>query len=160
MPTGEIIARWQSAAGTDRPWDAIESALAQVPEPDAWALSDDAATLFALTQRGVIFTVSVSEGSVVVRSRPLALDRLVVSLERSGPTTRWTFRYLDQPDPSEPWQTITGTAEPPDAREVFARALARRAGWEFGSPVSGEPEEEEPRWRRQTDLWGKPIGPR
>ena len=156
----DIIAAWRGDGATALPWDDIERALAHVPEPEAWALGDDGSALFALGPGATLFAVITSGPAVRVTSRPLAADRLMISLEWEGSTTHWTFRYLDQPEPGEPWQTITGRADTPDARERFARAIAERAGWDFSEQQPRQPaadETEVPRWRRQTDLWGQPL---
>jgi hypothetical protein len=176
----EMWARVEGAADIDLPWRDIETALGLLPKPAARAVSDDANTLFLLGPADVIFTVTVDGGKVSVTSSPLNSAKLSVRLEWSEPTpgtrtTRWSFAYEHEP-PSEPWQTVSGSVsldrgsgrEQVDEPEFFARVLASRAGWpSYAQPAEEVPREEppapeaqpEPRRRRLTDVWGRPLGP-
>lgn len=174
-------ARADGAAENDLPWSDIEAALGLLPKPEAGAVSEDARMLFLLGPADVVFTVSADEGNVTVVSTPLNSPGLSVSLDWSEPApgiraTRWTFRYGDQPT-REAWQTVSGSVsidrasgrEELDEREFFARVVASRAGWpSYARPGAEAPHEApraaeaqpEPRHRRMTDLWGRPIDPR
>ena len=176
----EMWARVGGAAQIDLPWSDIETALGLLPKPEAGAVSDDASTLFLLGPADVLFTVTVDGGKVSVTSTPLNSSRLSVSVEWSEPApgtraTRWSFAYDDEPT-REPWQTISGSVstdrasgrEQVDEREFFARVLASRAGWpSYAQPAEEAPREEpsvaeaqpEPRHRRLTDVWGRPLDP-
>jgi hypothetical protein len=180
----DMWARESRAAELELPWSEIESALRLLPKSDACAVSQDAATLLLLGPTDVVFTISAEGGKARVVSRPLNGERLRVSLEWSEPapgtrTTRWDFSYEGEPGQREPWQTVSGSVsvdrgtgrEDVDERELFARMLASRAGWpSYAQPVArDEPVEEraaptaepaEPRHKRLTDVWGRPLDTR
>jgi hypothetical protein len=157
------IELWKREAATDLPWETVRRALRALPTPHSYAVSDDGTALLVLAPTDVLFTVSASGGKVTVQSRPLAADRLIVSAEWSGPReTHWTFRRAGEAEPTEPWQTLRGSPdETPDARERFARAIAERAGWNWPAEQQQEEADDtaprEGRWRRQTDVWGRPL---
>src|SRR5581483_1291826 len=154
----------------------IERALRLLPDSGICAISDDATSLFMLAPTDALFTVSVNRGKVTVRSRPLDAERLMVDLHWTEDSPRWSFRYIGEGEVREQWQDVSGSVaigpdggpEQLDDREQFARALAERAGWMRGargrvaaeSPSEGTPAEsgqDEPRWRAQTDVWGRPL---
>jgi hypothetical protein len=164
------VTMWRGHGAAELPWSDIERALRQLPESGICAVSDDAAALLMLSPADTLFTVSADDGNVRVTSRPLAADRLTVSLEWADGGSRWTFRHTGDPDSGEPWQAISGSVaidpgtchEYPDDREQFARALADRAGWTLAARQASARgpqgvEEDEPRWRERTDLWGRPL---
>jgi hypothetical protein len=176
-------ARESRAAELELPWNEIETALRLLPKPDACAVSQDPTTLLLLGPTDVIFALTAEGGKVRVVSRPLNGERLRVSLEWSEPApgsraTRWGFSYDGEPASREPWQTMSGSVsvdrgtgrEDVDERELFARMLASRAGWpSYANPVAqGEPVAEapaapqraEPRRKRMTDVWGRPLDTR
>lgn len=173
------VRMWQEQGAADLPWSDIELALRRLPDSGVCAVSDDATSLFMLGPADALFTVSVDGGKVSLTSRPLRPDRLIVRLQCNAERSRWTFRYMDEPEGVELWQDISGIVatdagrEDPDDREQFARALAGRAGWGHGpqklpaaeagsASAPEEPGEDEPRWRARTDVWGRPldVGPR
>lgn len=168
------------AAASNLPWDAVETALRQLPKPAACAVSEDAMALFVLGQTDTLFTVSTDGPKVKVNSRPLNGERLSVDVEMSGATsgtrvTHWTFRYDRELESREPWQTVSGSVsvdadtgrETIDEREHFARALASRAGWSDYADGGAQGRQEEraadevkepkSRWRAMTDVWGRPL---
>lgn len=169
------VTMWREQAAPDLPWKDIERALRRLPEAGICAVSDDASSLFMLGPTNALFTVFVDGEEVTLTSRPLDADRLAVSLRWAGDRSRWSFRYVGEPEAGERWQDITGSvavdagtgSEQLDDREQFARALAGRAGWASASqerpaaePGASEPEEageDVPRWRAQTDIWGRPL---
>jgi hypothetical protein len=127
-----------------------------------------------LAPTDTVFTVTVDGGEVTLTSRPLQADRLVVTLRWADSTSSWTFSYLGDPRERERWQAISGSVainggrEQLDDREQFARAVAARAGWgqsvQQRSEVEGaaarpseSSDEDEPRWRARTDVWGRPL---
>jgi hypothetical protein len=159
---------WERHAAIDLPRTDLERALRQLPESGVCAVSDDATALFMLSPTDTLFTASVQDGRVTLTSRPLDADRLAVGWESAEERSRWTFRYVGEPESHEPWQAISGSVvvddrtgrEQPDDREQFARALASRAGWtpvQSAPPPSEESEPDEPRWRARTDVWGQPL---
>ena len=144
------MALWQREgreATVSLPWNDIENALRQVPQPEAYAVSEDGNTLFLLGQDNTVFTVHVVDSKVTVISRQLSPDRMRVILKWDEPAfvtdtvqsqrTHWAFEYLDEATSREPWQDITGSVsiqrasgeEGLDERERFARTVARRLGW-------------------------------
>ncbi|HKO26479.1 MAG TPA: hypothetical protein VJU80_03410 [Solirubrobacteraceae bacterium] len=169
------VTMWREQGAPDLPWKDVERALRRLPEAGICAVSDDASSLFMLGPTNALFTVFVDGEEVTLTSRPLDADRLTVSLRWSGEGSRWSFRYVGEPEASERWQDISGSvaidgtgSEQLDDREQFARALAGRAGWASASqePPAAEPGsasapeeagEDVPRWRAQTDIWGRPL---
>jgi hypothetical protein len=162
------MAMWERHAATSLPREDVERALRQLPESGVCAVSDDATALFMLSPTDTLFIVSAQCGTVTLTSRPLDADRLVVRLEWDEDGSRWSFRYVGEPAPREPWQAISGSVvvdgstgrEHPDDREQFARVVASRAGWKpvaIAQPPSEQLEQDEPRWRARTDVWGRPL---
>jgi hypothetical protein len=170
------VTMWQDHGAADLPWSDIERALRRLPDSGICAISDDVTELFMLARNDTLFTVSVDRGKVMLRSRPLEAARLTVSLYCDENSSRWTFGYAGDPERPERWQHISGSLktdgptgrEHLDDREQFARALAGRAGWAHGrressaadpssASSSEEPGKDEPRWRAQTDVWGRPL---
>jgi hypothetical protein len=178
------VGMWaREAASIELPWNDIERALGQLPEPEACAVSDDRTALLVLGCTGTLFTVATNGGKVTVSSRPLTAERLSISLhwEETAATmrTHWVFRYLGEPDAGESWQKVSGSVstdqdtgrEQPDDRERFARLIASRAGWTGSAerpaeqaraeePSGGDTETGLSRWRARTDVWGRPLDPR
>jgi hypothetical protein len=170
------VTMWQEHGAADLPWNDIERALRRLPDSGICAVSDDATELFMLARNDTLFTVSIDRGKVALRSRPLEAARLTVSMCCEENSSRWTFGYAGEPESREPWQHISGSLkvdgqtgrEDLDDREQFARALAGRAGWaqviherSAADPASPSTPEgsgkDEPRWREQTDVWGRPL---
>jgi hypothetical protein len=170
------VTMWREQGAADLPWGDIERALRRLPEAGICAVSDDASSLFMLGPADALFTVSVDREEVTLTSRPLEAHRLMVSLRWAGDRSRWTFRYMGEPEADERWQDISGSVatdagsgrEQLDDREQFARALAGRAGWASApqEPAAAEPAspsapedagEDKPWWRAQTDIWGRPL---
>jgi hypothetical protein len=173
---GAAITMWREQGAADLPWKEIERALRRLPDSGICAVSNDGTALFMLAPTDTIFSVSADGGEVTLRSRPLHADRLEVSLRWVGDGSAWTFRYAGQSQGEERWQDIAGSLavegesgrERPDDREQFARAVAERAGWGYrahrppgteapSAPLGDEGQEDEPRWRARTDVWGRPL---
>jgi hypothetical protein len=145
----EVLSAWEAAArsvGRNLPVGIVERGLAFLPDSPEWAISEDASALFALTKDDVVFTFGLgADSETSLHSRPLYADRLLVRLSWSQPepteaggltwSTTWMFYYRDERGHNE-WQRLSGSVdrdangtERVDARERFARAIAKRAGW-------------------------------
>jgi hypothetical protein len=124
----------------------VSRAVALIPDGLDWMVAAHEMALYA-QRGGLLFSLrgDALSSSVVLASRWLDPDRLEVSLEWDEPQpsedvsailrpSKWSFRHegID----AEPWQQIEGVVwfdhtgvERCDRRELFARALARFAGW-------------------------------
>ena len=131
----------------------LRRAIGLLPADPEWAISEDTTTVWALSS-GTLFTVRVEGNSATVTSTPVDPSTLTVGVswtEDAAPPTsigkerraegieenwresHWTFGHRD----GEEYLQITGRTkttipvegETGDRRELFARALASRAGW-------------------------------
>jgi hypothetical protein len=132
---------------------ALSRAIRGLPGGSTWAVLEDAPGVIALAGHTVFQIEEVAEGAQVrLASRPLDAERLTVALEwgRAATTplhdtiqqTSWTFGHL-RSGVSAPWLQIAGAIEfargepeRPDRRELFARAVADKAGWAFPVPAA------------------------
>jgi hypothetical protein len=132
---------------------ALARAIRTLPGGCTWAVVEDEPALIALAGHTVFRIEPASEEARVrLTSRPLEAERLTVELEwgRISRTplqdtiqeTSWTFGHVHS-GVSAPWLQIAGTIEiargqpeRPDRRELLARALADKAGWDFPLPAA------------------------
>jgi hypothetical protein len=134
----------------------LARALDLMPDAETWMIARTKPQVW-VQYEGVLFVVSavVPESCVVVSSGPLgASDALAVELSWNPPVdgtgatilgTRWTFlRSGEAANELDDWQAIQGEIaisqdgkEVLDRHELFARAIAERAGW-TGAVPSGD----------------------
>jgi len=132
---------------------ALNRAIRALPSGCTWAVLEDEPAVIALAAHTVFRIEQVSEEPKVrLTSRPLEAEGLTVELvwgrvsmtplQDALQETSWTFGHI-RSGVSAPWLEIAGSIEivrgepeRPDRRELFARALADKAGWDFPLPAA------------------------
>jgi hypothetical protein len=132
---------------------ALGRAIRALPSGCTWAVLEEEPAVIALAGHTVFRVEQVSEEAKVrLTSRPLEAERLTVELvwgrvsntplRDAVQETSWTFGHI-RSGVSAPWLEIAGSIEivrgepeQPDRRELFARAVADKAGWAFPVPAA------------------------
>ena len=132
---------------------ALRRAIRALPSGCIWAVVQDEPAVIALAGHTVFRLDQIAEEAKVrLTSHPLEAERLTVELVwgRIATTplqdgiqeTRWIFGHI-RSGVSAPWLEIAGSIEivrdepaRRDRRELFARAVADKAGWDFPVPAA------------------------